>query len=76
LKFLDIDAGPGTFIIELLKLLPDQHRQASEYTVTDFSPAIIEAAKKQLSSYPDMGTSSFSFICMNAEEFEFLDNSF
>jgi ubiquinone/menaquinone biosynthesis C-methylase UbiE len=74
LKFLDIATGPGTFMIELLKLLPEQY-QASEYTLTDFSPAMIAAAQKQLSSHP-VDSSKFQFITMNAEELTFPDNSF
>ncbi len=66
-KILEVGCGPGTFWLDVINTMP----QNCEITLTDFSPGMIEAAKKNLAQF-----SQFHFETADVEHLSYADQSF
>ena len=65
IKVLDIGTGPGFFAINLAK-------RGFEVTAVDYTPAMLEEAKKNAGAYRD----SIRFLQMDAQKLTFADETF
>ena len=76
LNFLDIAAGTGAMLSEVLKTCSPFHLSSGSFTVTDFSPGMIEKAKRFIGSLEEYMCTQIYFQVMDAQSLEFEANQF
>lgn len=76
IQFLDVAAGPGELSIDVWKLLSEHQRLYSSCEITDFSPGMLNIARKIVAEREAGLTTHNQFDVMDAQALTFPDDTF